>query len=91
MHILGTDRERSPKRPPAGTENLGDPAASQKFFQLPATIRPTRALIPVSDVNTWQLGGGTMHREGPQLLRTVLVPGLLMALVAVIELAKATV
>ncbi|MGH8884764.1 MAG: hypothetical protein ACRDYX_06250 [Egibacteraceae bacterium] len=46
----------------------------------------------MSDVNTWQLGGGTMHRKGvPQLMRTVLVPGLLMTLVAVIGLARATV
>jgi hypothetical protein len=43
-------------------------------------------------MNTWQLGGGTMHREGvPQFLRTMLVPGLLVTLIAVIELAKATV
>jgi hypothetical protein len=46
----------------------------------------------MSDMNTWQLGGGTMHREGaPQFLRTMLVPGLLVTLIAVIELAKATV
>jgi hypothetical protein len=46
----------------------------------------------MSDTNIRQLGGGTMHREGvPQLLRTMLVPGLLVTLIAVIELAKATV
>ncbi len=74
------------------TENLGDPASTPQVFHLPATIRSARALIRMSDVNTWQLGGGTMHRKGvPQLMRTVLVPGLLMTLVAVIGLARATV
>jgi hypothetical protein len=87
---LGEQADRWRRRPQAPRQLCHHLATN--FFSSPATIRHARALILMSDMNTWQLGGGTMHREGaPQFLRTMLVPGLLVTLIAVIELAKATV